>query len=79
MMILTMMFLPTIMITLVIILPIILVILPAVIGTQEEQDIFPNDTTMNTVRLITVLMSIASSASVSSTPPYKKSSKKKEL
>ena len=79
MMILTMTILPTIIIILVIILLMMLVILPAIVGTQEEQDVFPYDTTMNTVRLTTVWMSITSSASPSSTSPYKKSRKWKEL
>ena len=72
MMILTMTILPTIIIILFIILPMMLVMLPAVIGTQEEQDVFPDDTTMNIMRLSTVSMTISLAASSSSTSSYKK-------
>ena len=57
----------------------ILVMLLAVIGTQGEQDVIPNDTTMNTVRPPIVSMTIFLAASPSSTSPHGKSGKGKEL
>ena len=56
-----------------------LLMLPAVIVTQEDQDIFPDYTTMNTVRPTTVLIAIASGASPSSTSQHKKSGKGKRF
>ena len=41
--------------------------LPAVISTQEDQDVLPDDTTMYTVRPPTVLMTILLTTSPSST------------
>ena len=75
MMILTMKILTTIIIILFIILPMMLAMLPAVIGTQEEQDVFPNDTTINIVGSPTVSMTTAltASSSSSSASSYKKS------
>jgi len=61
-----------------IILPMMLLMLLAVIGTHKEQHVFPDDMTMNTVRSTTVLKTI-SSASPSSTFPYEKLGKRKEL
>ena len=59
MMILTRTILPTTLIIILTILPMMLLMLPAVIGTHEEQDVFPNNTTMNTARPPTVLMTMA--------------------
>ena len=78
-MILTMTIIPMILIIIFIILPMMLVILPAVSCTQEEPDVFLDDTTMNTVSPPTVSMTTALVASPSSTPSYKKSGKRKEL
>jgi len=79
MMILTITILLTIIIILFIIIPMMLVMLPAVICTQKEQDIFPDDTTINTAGPHTVSMTIALVASSSSTSSYKKSGKRNEL
>ena len=64
MMILIMMILPAILITILTILPMMLLMLPAVIVTHEEQDVFPST---NTVILPTVSMTISSDATPSAT------------
>ena len=79
MIILTMTILPTIIIILFIIIPMMLVILPAAIGTQEEQDVFPDDMTMNYGRPPPVLITIALATSSSSTSSYKESGKRNEV
>ena len=50
MVILTMMILPSILIITLTILPMMFVMLPAVISTHKEQDVFPDDKTMNNAR-----------------------------
>ena len=79
MMILTMVILPTILIIILTILPMILLILLVVIGTHEEQNVFPNDTTTDTLRPPTVLMTIFLAVPPSFTFPYKKYGKRKEI
>ena len=75
MMILIMMILPTILITILTILPMMLLLLPAVFITHKEQDVFPN---MNTVILTTVSMTIPSDPTPSATFLHD-SGKRKEL
>ena len=72
MMILTMMILPTILIIILTILLITLLMLPAVIGTHEEQDVLPNT---NTVRPTTISITISFDTSLSS-PSLHESSKR---
>ena len=79
MMILTMTNVPTILIIILIILPMMLLMRPAVIGTHKEQDVLPDDMTINTVRQPTVLITIFMTVSPSSTFPYNKSGKRKKL
>ena len=58
-----------------------LLMLPALMGIYEEQDVLPDDKTMNTERPFTVLMTISVTASSLRhlPPPYKKLGKRKEL
>ena len=76
MMILIMTILPTVIIILFIILLMMFVMLPAVISTRKEQDVFPDEKTMNIDRSPTSLITILLTASPSL---YKKSGKKDKL
>mmetsp|Transcript_40836 Transcript_40836/g.46040 ORF Transcript_40836/g.46040 Transcript_40836/m.46040 type:complete len:145 (-) Transcript_40836:217-651(-) len=78
-MILTMMILPTILIIIFIILPMMILMLPAVIGTHEEQYVFSDDMTTNTVQLTTVSKTMSTASPSPAFPYKKKSGKKKEF
>ena len=68
-MILTKMLLPSILIITLTILPMMFVMLPAFISTHKEQDVFPDDKTMNKAKPLTLSMTISPTAS-SSSPPH---------
>ena len=76
MMILTIMILPTIVVIILTILSMMFVMLPAVISTHNEPDVFPDDKTMNTARPPTSSMTIPLASSPSS---YKKSGKRDDF